>query len=182
MYNEKGSALIFTLMVILILTILGVAILEVSLSEYKISAAYTNSVSANYAAEAGLDAVKGEFNKSLLDALSNGAQNIIDNTKGMISQEDLYQRIYSYVQSYLQNNVFNKYLDKSFDLGDSGQSYSIDGISLDPYTAGMGLKYTIKVSTIGRCKNIIHHGYAEFILDLGATGNPITINKWTIGQ
>lgn len=182
MYNEKGSALIFTLMVILILTVLGVAILEVTIVDYKVSAAYTNTISANYAAEAGLDIVKGEFNQSLLSTLSNGAQNIINNANGMISQDILYQSIYLFVQSYLQNNVFSKYINKSFALGDSGQSYSIDNINLDPYTTGTGLKYTIHISTTGRYRNITRHGYADLILDLGATGNPLTISKWSIGQ
>lgn len=176
MVNERGSVLIFTLMVILILTVLGVAILEVTITNYKISHAYANSISASYAAEAALDIAKNEFNDQLLSDLSQRAQNIINNTNEKIPREFLYQSIYSVVQNYLQENVFYKY-PKSGYLGDTGQKYTIQSMTLDSnYNR---LTYIIHINTTGEYKNIKKEGYAELILNLESF-DPLTVSKWEI--
>lgn len=176
MFNERGSALIFTLMLILILTVLGVAILEVTIANYKISHAYANSISATYAAEAALEIAKNEFNDQLLDDLSKGVLNVINSTNEKVTREFLYQDIYSFVQNYLQNNVFYKYPQSGY-LGDAGQKYTIQRMTLDSnYNR---LIYIIHINATGEYKNIKKDGYAELILNLESS-DPLTVSKWEI--
>ncbi|MGF7399489.1 pilus assembly PilX N-terminal domain-containing protein [Thermoanaerobacterium thermosaccharolyticum] len=184
MSHSKGSALIFTLMVILILTVLGVSILELSLTEFKISASYGNDVLSRYAAEAGLDILKSEFNTNLLTALKNNAQRIIDSNYDMekgtykVSMDQLYSLIFNDTKNYLYNNVFNKYLSEgNVALGNTGQIYKISSIS---FNQEEGMQYTIHIETVGIYRNIKSYGHADLILNLQATGNPITISNWTI--
>lgn len=184
MSNSKGSALIFTLMVILILTVLGVSILELSLTEFKISASYGNDVLSRYAAEAGLDILKSEFNTNLLTALKNNAQGIIDSnydTKNgtyKISIDQLYSLIFNDTKNYLYSNVFNKYLNEgNVALGNTGQIYKITSIS---FNQEEGMQYNIHIETIGIYRNIKSYGHADIILNLQASGNPITISSWII--
>ncbi|AST59161.1 PilX-like protein [Thermoanaerobacterium thermosaccharolyticum] len=184
MSNSKGSALIFTLMVILILTVLGVSILELSLTEFKISASYGNDVLSRYAAEAGLDILKSEFNTNLLTALKNNAQRIIDNNYDMekgtykVSMDQLYSLIFNDTKNYLYSYVFNKYLNEgNVALGNTGQIYKISSIA---FTLDEKMQYIIHVETVGIYRNIKSYGHADLILNLQATGNPITISNWTI--
>ncbi|ADL68799.1 pilus assembly PilX N-terminal domain-containing protein [Thermoanaerobacterium thermosaccharolyticum] len=184
MSNSKGSALIFTLMVILILTVLGVSILELSLTEFKISASYGNNVLSRYAAEAGLDILKSEFNTNLLTALKNNAQRIIDNNYDMekgtykVSMDQLYSLIFNDTKNYLYSYVFNKYLNEgNVALGNSKQIYNISNIT---FTQDEGMQYIIHIETVGIYRNIKSYGHADLILNLQATGNPITISNWTI--
>jgi len=184
MSNSKGSALIFTLMVILILTVLGVSILELSLTEFKISASYGNDVLSRYAAEAGLDILKSEFNTNLLTALKNNAQRIIDNNYDMekgtykVSMDQLYSLIFNDTKNYLYSYVFNKYLNEgNVALGNTGQIYNISNIT---FTQDEGMQYIIHIETVGIYRNIKSYGHADLILNLQATGNPITISNWTI--
>ena len=184
MYNNKGSALIFTLMVILILTILGISILELSLTEFKISASYGNDVLSRYAAEAGLDILKSEFNTNLLNNLKSNAQKIIDSNydKGngtyKISMDQLYSLIFNDTKNYLYSNVFNKYLNEgNVALGNTGQIYNISSIS---FNQEEGMQYNIHIETIGIYRNIKSYGHADIILNLQASGNPITISSWII--
>jgi hypothetical protein len=184
MSNSKGSALIFTLMVILILTVLGVSILELSLTEFKISASYGNNVLSRYAAEAGLDILKSEFNTNLLTALKNNAQRIIDNNYDMekgtykVSMDQLYSLIFNDTKNYLYSYVFNKYLNEgNVALGNSKQIYNISNIT---FTQDEGMQYIIHIETVGIYRNIKSYGHADLILNLQATGNPIIISNWTI--
>ncbi|HHW56711.1 MAG TPA: hypothetical protein GXX15_03365 [Clostridia bacterium] len=176
MSNERGSALIFTLMVILILTVLGVAILEVAVANYKMSYAYANSISATYAAEAGLEKAKSEFNSDLLNALSNIARTKINSNAGKVSNEILVQDIYIDVASYLQQNVFSKYPQTGY-LGDNGQKYTVKSISLD--SNYVRLTYTIHIYSEGEYKNVKKEGYAQLVINLESP-NPLTISKWEI--
>ncbi|MGJ7044587.1 pilus assembly PilX N-terminal domain-containing protein [Thermoanaerobacterium thermosulfurigenes] len=184
MYNNKGSALIFTLMVILILTILGISILELSLTEFKISASYGNDVLSRYAAEAGLDILKSEFNTNLLNNLKSNAQKIIDSNydKGngtyKISMDQLYSLIFNDTKNYLYSNVFNKYLNEgNVALGNTEQIYNISSIS---FNQEEGMQYNIHIETIGIYRNIKSYGHADIILNLQASGNPIAISSWII--
>ncbi|WP_434653991.1 pilus assembly PilX N-terminal domain-containing protein [Thermoanaerobacterium thermosaccharolyticum] len=184
MSNNKGSALIFTLMVILILTVFGISILELSLTEYKISSSYESGVLSRYAAEAGLDILKSEFNANLLVTLKNNAQKIIDSNYDQnsgtykISMDELYSLIFNDTKNYLYNNVFNKYLNEgNVALGNSKQIYNISNIT---FTQDEGMQYIIHIETVGIYRNIKSYGHADLILNLQATGNPITISNWTI--
>ncbi|MDI3311322.1 MAG: pilus assembly PilX N-terminal domain-containing protein [Thermoanaerobacterium sp.] len=184
MSNSKGSALIFTLMIILILTVLGVSILELSLTEFKISSSYGNDVLSRYAAEAGLDILKSEFNTNLLNNLKSNAQKIIDSNydKGngtyKISMDQLYSLIFNDTKNYLYSYVFNKYLNKgNVNLGNTGQIYNISSIS---FNQEEGMQYNIHIETIGIYRNIKSYGHADIILNLQASGNPITISSWII--
>ncbi|ORX22341.1 hypothetical protein BVF91_12145 [Thermoanaerobacterium sp. PSU-2] len=184
MYNSKGSALIFTLMIILILTVLGISILELSLTEFKISSSYGNDVLSRYAAEAGLDILKSEFNAKLLNTLKNNAQGIIDSnydTKNgtyKVSMDQLYSLIFNDTKNYLYNNVFNRYLNEgNVSLGSTGQIYNITSISFNQQE---GMEYDIHIETIGIYRNIKSYGHADLILNLQASGNPISISSWVI--
>ncbi|MGF7397057.1 pilus assembly PilX N-terminal domain-containing protein [Thermoanaerobacterium thermosaccharolyticum] len=184
MSNNKGSALIFTLMVILILTVLGVAILGISLTEYKVSSSYSSDVLSRYAAEAGLDILKSEFNANLLMTLKSNAQKIIDSNYDeekkiyKISMDELYSLIFNDTKNYLYNNVFNKYLNKGdVAFGNTGQIYKIISITFNQEEK---LEYSIHIETIGIYRNTKSYGHADLILNLQATGNPIIISNWTI--
>lgn len=73
--NEKGAALVMTLVVLVVMSILAVAFITVSASEYKFSVVEENKVKAYYVARSGADAV---------------AAAIIDNEGGTgISVQDL---------------------------------------------------------------------------------------------
>lgn len=184
MSNNKGSALIFTLMVILILTVLGVAILGISLTEYKVSSSYSSDVLSRYDAEAGLDILKSEFNANLLMTLKSNAQKIIDSNYDeekkiyKISMDELYSLIFNDTKNYLYNNVFNKYLNKGdVAFGNTGQIYKIISITFNQEEK---LEYSIHIETIGIYRNTKSYGHADLILNLQATGNPIIISNWTI--
>ncbi|PHO06289.1 hypothetical protein BFT35_12020 [Thermoanaerobacterium thermosaccharolyticum] len=194
MINSKGSALIFTLMIILILSVLGISVLDLSLYDYKSSYAYSNAVSVNNAAEAGLDIAKGIFN----DDLINNIKNIITNTANAIineynslslpqqvPREVLYAAIYQAVRQYLETNVFNLYQNYQYYLDDGKKiNVTISAIKItDSYTyddSNPLPKFTIKVETVGTYKNLKKYGHAIFILDLNKSGNPLSIQSWTI--
>ncbi|AAM24494.1 type II secretory pathway pseudopilin PulG [Caldanaerobacter subterraneus subsp. tengcongensis MB4] len=175
MLNEKGSALIFTLMVILILTVLATAVLEVTMTNYKLSKAYADSSSAAYAAEAGLEIAKSEFNETLLLYLAQRAQNIIYNANPKVPRDFLYKSIYYFVQNYLDQAVFSKY-PKSGYLGDGGQKYTVDMHMDSNY---QGLQYTIHIYSQGEYKKTKKEGYARLIINLESP-NPLTIAEWEI--
>ncbi|MGH2330324.1 pilus assembly PilX family protein [Thermoanaerobacter mathranii] len=176
MLSERGSALIFTLMVILILSVLAVAILEITITNYKISYAYANSISATYAAEAGLEKAKSEFNSDLLNTLSNIVRTKINANAGKVSNEVLTQDIYRDIASYLQQNVFSKYPQTGY-LGDNGQKYTVKSISLDSNYVRM--TYTIHIYAEGEYKNFKKEGYAQLIINLESL-SPLTVSKWEI--
>lgn len=174
--NEKGSALIFTLMVILILTVLATAVLEVTITNYKLSKAYADSSSAAYAAEAGLEIAKSEFNETLLLDIAQKAQYIIYNADPKVPKDFLYKSVYYFVQNYLDNTVFSKY-PKSGYLGDGGQKYTVKNVYMD--SNYYRLTYTIHIYSEGEYKNIKKEGYAKLILNLEAA-NPLIVAEWEI--
>lgn len=198
MSDNKGSALIFTLMVILILSVLGIVVLEMSLYEYKTSYAYGNNISANYSAEAGLDIAKGAFtfNKEEMDNIKN----IMNNTANKIISEYqknnlplypevLYQAIYNAVRKYLEDNVINNNKGKLYILnsGDSNilNQTQITNINIiDNYTYNQARplpKFTIAVRTEGTYNKLKRYGNAILIFDLN-DGNPLSIKSWTINS
>lgn len=172
MFDERGSALIFTLMVILILTVLAVAILEVTITNYKISHAYANSISATYAAEAGLERVKNEFNIALLDAYQGKGKgkgkgkfwiNVVENkntTKIQYKQD---------AKNLLKESFgLDIPVGEWISLGDAGQEYKIDRIEIEPppiedfkKEGEQILTYKVRVWTEGRMNKIVRYGYAE---------------------
>lgn len=177
MFDERGSALIFTLMVILILTVLAVAILEVTITNYKISHAYANSISATYAAEAGLERVKNEFNIALLDAYQGKGKgkgkgkfwiNVVENkntTKIQYKQD---------AKNLLKESFgLDIPVGEWISLGDSGQEYKIDSIEIDPPSievfeneGAQVLTYKVRVWTEGRMNKIVRYGYAEITFNI----------------
>ncbi|EMT40391.1 hypothetical protein TthWC1_0252 [Thermoanaerobacter thermohydrosulfuricus WC1] len=177
MFNERGSALIFTLMVILILTVLAVAILEVTVTNYKISHAYANSISATYAAEAGLERVKNEFNIALLDAYQGKGKgkgkgefwiNVVENkstTKIQYKQD---------AKNLLKESFgLDIPVGEWISLGDSGQEYKIDSIEMVPPSieafeneGTQVLTYKVRAWTEGRMNKIVRYGYAEITFNI----------------
>ncbi|SDE98803.1 PilX N-terminal [Thermoanaerobacter thermohydrosulfuricus] len=177
MFNERGSALIFTLMVILILTVLAVAILEVTITNYKISHAYANSISATYAAEAGLERVKNEFNIALLDAYQGKGKgkgkgefwiNVVENkntTKIQYKQD---------AKNLLKESFgLDIPVGEWISLGDSGQEYKIDSIEMVPPSikafeneGTQVLTYKVCAWTEGRMNKIVRYGYAEITFNI----------------
>lgn len=61
--NDKGSALVMVMAMALVLTILGTAMLGVTVSEYRMEKAYRNSAKAYYLAEAGMEKALFEITK-----------------------------------------------------------------------------------------------------------------------
>ncbi|MGB9679461.1 MAG: PilX N-terminal domain-containing pilus assembly protein [Thermoanaerobacteraceae bacterium] len=171
MSNEKGSALIFTLIIILLLTVLSAAVLEVTIMNYKVSQSYEDSFLAKYSAEAGLEKVKSEFTISLSDAYGKNDKgngkgqfwlNIITNKHGTKIQ---YKKNAS---SLIDISALNIPIDQWIKLGNLGQEYKIDDIQIttpDPSvfeTPGEKmLVYTFRILTEGKYKRITRYGYAE---------------------
>ncbi|MDE4541676.1 pilus assembly PilX N-terminal domain-containing protein [Thermoanaerobacterium sp. R66] len=192
--DDKGSALVFTLIIILIMSVLALSILDISLFEYKASYAYGNSIVVNNAAEAGLDTAKGVFNKSLFDNLNslinNTANALINEYNSLIPpqtvpREVMYEAIYQAVRQYLENNVFNVYQNYQFYLDDKNTIavtiLYIKITDLQPFDGTNILpKYTIRIETIGTFKNLKRYGHALIVLDLNKSGNPISISSWVI--
>lgn len=209
MFNERGSALIFTLMVILILTVLAVAILEVTITNYKISHAYANSISATYAAEAGLERVKNEFNIALQDAYQGKGKG---KGKGefwinIVTNKNTTKIQYKKGAKDLLDNGLDIPLGEWISLGDSGQEYKIDSIEIVPPSINFEnegeqiLTYKVRVWTEGRMNKIVRYGYAEItfninvnitkmgsdksanykvILSGNASQSPPIVDKWII--
>jgi hypothetical protein len=198
MSNNKGSALIFTLMVILILSVLGVAVIEMSLYEYKVSYAYANSISVDYSAEAGLDIAKGCFNNNELINIKNimdETKNNIINQYQQINQELLYTAVYQAVRKYLEgtppdykDGIFTNYIGKTYLLDDN-----VSGIKNATTISSMKItdtyifdknnplpKFTIQVETMGTYRKLKKYGHAVLILDLNKQGNPLSIKSWII--
>ncbi|TCO68405.1 pilus assembly PilX N-terminal domain-containing protein [Caldanaerobacter subterraneus] len=174
MFNERGSALIFTLMVILILTVLAVAILEVTITNYKISHAYANSISATYAAEAGLERVKNEFNIALQDAYQGKGKG---KGKGefwinIVTNKNTTKIQYKKGAKDLLDNGLDIPLGEWISLGDSGQEYKIDSIEIVPPSINFEnegeqiLTYKVRVWTEGRMNKIVRYGYAEIEFEI----------------
>ncbi|AIS52355.1 PilX-like protein [Thermoanaerobacter kivui] len=177
MFNDRGSALIFTLMVILILTVLAVAILEVTITNYKISHAYANSISATYAAEAGLERVKNEFTIALSDAYQGKGKG---KGKGEFWINVVENKNTTKIQ-YKQNakNLLSESfgldipLGEWISLGDAGQEYKIDSIEIDPPSSEafenegeQVLTYKVRAWTEGRMNKIVRYGYAEITFNI----------------
>ncbi|SNX55346.1 PilX N-terminal domain-containing pilus assembly protein [Thermoanaerobacterium sp. RBIITD] len=192
MYNNKGSALIFTLMVLLVLSVLGVTVLEISLYEYKASYAYGNNISVNYSAEAGLDIAKGIFSQQMMTDLNNlmnsVAKTIIATYKQVNKNVDpnvLYQGIYQAVKSYLEQTVFPQYI-KLYTLNGNNMTAKINSITIiPPYYQYKDNEpsypyFYIKVESTGTYGKLTRYGHATLILDLNKSGNPLSIQSWTI--
>lgn len=71
--EEKGSGLVLTLMVLLVLSVLGVAIGTLTIGSYRLSDATRDDTSAYYVAEAGAVAAYEEIQKEVLDAYDKNA-------------------------------------------------------------------------------------------------------------
>ncbi|WP_320164510.1 PilX N-terminal domain-containing pilus assembly protein [uncultured Trichococcus sp.] len=71
--DEKGSGLVLTLMVLLVLSVLGVSIGTLTLGSYRLSAANRDDTSAYYVAEAGAVAAYEEIQGEVLRAYENNA-------------------------------------------------------------------------------------------------------------
>ncbi|MGO4960294.1 PilX N-terminal domain-containing pilus assembly protein [Jeotgalibaca porci] len=65
--NEQGSALVYTLMVLLLLSLLGMSVGMVTVGSYKLSDSNRDYTSAYYIAEAGANQVKSDFTKKVND-------------------------------------------------------------------------------------------------------------------
>lgn len=63
--DERGSALVYTLMVLLLLSILGISVGMVTVGSYKLSDSNRDYASAYYIAEAGANQVKADFTKKV---------------------------------------------------------------------------------------------------------------------
>ena len=71
--DEKGSGLVLTLMVLLVLSVLGVAIGTLTLGSYRLSDANRDDTSAYYVAEAGAVAAYEKVQSGVLSAYENNA-------------------------------------------------------------------------------------------------------------
>lgn len=71
--DEKGSGLVLTLMVLLVLSVLGVAIGTLTLGSYRLSDANRDDTSAYYVAEAGAVAAYEEIQSEVFSAYKNNA-------------------------------------------------------------------------------------------------------------
>ena len=71
--DEKGSGLVLTLMVLLVLSVLGVSIGTLTLGSYRLSDANRDDTSAYYVAEAGAVAAYEEIQSQVLSAYENNA-------------------------------------------------------------------------------------------------------------
>lgn len=71
--EEKGSGLVLTLMVLLVLSVLGVAIGTLTLGSYRLSVANRDDTSAYYVAEAGAVAAYEEIQSKVLSAYETNA-------------------------------------------------------------------------------------------------------------
>ena len=71
--DEKGSGLVLTLMVLLVLSVLGVSIGTLTLGSYRLSDANRDDTSAYYVAEAGAVAAYEEIQSEVLSAYENNA-------------------------------------------------------------------------------------------------------------
>lgn len=69
--EEKGSGLVLTLMVLLVLSVLGVAIGTLTIGSYRLSDATRDDTSAYYVAEAGAVAAYEQIQSKVLDAYKN---------------------------------------------------------------------------------------------------------------
>ena len=71
--DEKGSGLVLTLMVLLVLSVLGVSIGTLTIGSYRLSDANRDDTSAYYVAEAGAVAAYEEIQSEVLSAYENNA-------------------------------------------------------------------------------------------------------------
>ena len=71
--DEKGSGLVLTLMVLLVLSVLGVSIGTLTLGSYRLSDANRDDTSAYYVAEAGAVAAYEEIQSQVLSAYESDA-------------------------------------------------------------------------------------------------------------
>lgn len=196
--NNKGSALIFTLMVLLILSFLGIAILEISLYEYKVSKAYENNISANYSAEAGLDIARGAFNQKQIDIIK---QLVNDTASSFIIQcqvkklpiypEILYQAIYNVVRNYIDTNIIELYNGNQYDLNNGESSIFNQTLIKNSFISDSYIynkekplpKFTVQIESEGKYGQLVKYGYAILILDLNNNDQDVLkIGKWIINN
>ena len=71
--DEKGSGLVLTLMVLLVLSVLGVSIGALTLGSYRLSDANRDDTSAYYVAEAGAVAAYESIQSQVLGAYESNA-------------------------------------------------------------------------------------------------------------
>lgn len=71
--EEKGSGLVLTLMVLLVLSVLGIAIGTLTIGSYRLSDATRDDTSAYYVAEAGAVAAYDQIQREVLDAYNKNA-------------------------------------------------------------------------------------------------------------
>lgn len=86
--DEKGSGLVLTLMVLLVLSVLGVSIGTLTLGSYRLSDAKRDDTSAYYVAEAGAVAAYEEIQSQVLGVYKSSA-----------TEDDFYTRIASLVSN-----------------------------------------------------------------------------------
>lgn len=71
--EEKGSGLVLTLMILLVLSVLGIAIGTLTIGSYRLSDATRDDTSAYYVAEAGAVAAYDQIQREVLDAYNKNA-------------------------------------------------------------------------------------------------------------
>jgi type IV pilus assembly protein PilX len=188
MTDDKGSALIFTLMVILILSVLGITILEMSLYEYKMSYAYGKNISVNYVAEAGIDITKSIIKNDLpniQNIIEQTQKNIIDQYNNILHQDPpigaVYMRVDYAVREHLIQ-VINDIIKNNNTYKLNNDSITkINNIDIKDEDNPQWPKFTIKVETVGTYKNITKYGHATLVLDLNKSNNDVlSIQSWTI--
>ncbi|MDP3486779.1 MAG: PilX N-terminal domain-containing pilus assembly protein, partial [Bacillota bacterium] len=90
MVQEKGSILVFALIVVAVLMVVGVTFTSVTTAEYRAAIAHTSSIQAFYVAEAGLAwAMQGILSGSLTfpTNLAVGQEHVVYRSAGFAGAE-----------------------------------------------------------------------------------------------
>jgi len=150
MKTNKGSALIMVLLAVMVLSILGIAILELAFTEFKISTYYQNSTNATYAAESGIEKVIAEL-KNNVNSIQQGVNQIIRDNLNLPPQNRksadlLLEDIKNYVSNRI-NGILNPLIGVEENLDQNGK-FKIISISYnkDDFTVTVNAKGTYSKS------------------------------------
>lgn len=160
--NEKGSALIITMIVFLVLFVLGTSMLFVSYSHAILAKKDINGISASYMAESGIQYIEAVLNNNIEDIMNK----YITDKKGML-------RI-------LNNNIVNPNANYSEAIDDKGY-FIIKYLNVSQSTNDDST-YFLSIASEGHTGQQIYTAYVELKLNFRAdlSSKPITVQSWKV--
>ncbi|MDI6601925.1 MAG: hypothetical protein QME46_09110 [Thermoanaerobacteraceae bacterium] len=200
MSDKKGFAMVFVLMITSLLFILGISLLGLSLSEYRIGMAYSDIPKAQYLAESGLNIVRYAFEEKDADGeykIKKSINTEIDTEIGKIkgkghnTDKELVEAKINAANKVIKDFIDGIHLptsssggtivievtsDKITDKNEyedihPGKDVLKDGTDHNNYYS-----FTVHIKSTGKYKNITRTGTADITFDFSQT-NPEDITK-----